>query len=108
MTFPFYTIGHSNLPVRAFIDTLLDAEISIVVDVRKIPQSLANPQFNEESLSEALETYGISYEHLPALGGLRGKQRLVAPNINAYWQNRSSATMPTMRYPKASVREYNG
>ncbi|CAH1690131.1 conserved hypothetical protein [Hyphomicrobiales bacterium] len=59
------------------------------MDIRKIPRSKSNPQFNEDTLPEALAAFQISYEHLAALGGLRGKIRYVAPEVNGLWTNES-------------------
>lgn len=54
-----------------------------------MPRSRTNLQFNQESLSKALEPLQIGYEHVAALGGLRGKQRGVEPSPNTYWRVRS-------------------
>ena len=65
---PFFTIGHSNRTGGQFIALLTEARIELVADVRKIPRSRTNPQFNQETLSEALAASGIAYEHIAALG----------------------------------------
>jgi len=89
MANPFYTIGHSTRPIPEFVDLLREAKVGIVVDVRTVPRSRANPQFNRDALPGSLAGYQIGYEHIAELGGLRGKQRLVEPSPNAYWQNDS-------------------
>ena len=89
MALPFCTIGHSDRSLEAFIELLGGADISVVVDIRKIPKSRAHPQFNAEALAAALAQHGIGYEHLAALGGLRGKTAGVAADINGWWTNDS-------------------
>jgi uncharacterized protein (DUF488 family) len=54
-----------------------------------MPRSRTNPQFNQQSLPEALAPWQIGYEHIAELGGLRGKSRGAEPSLNAYWQARS-------------------
>ena len=53
-----------------------------------MPRSRTNPQFNDDSLPETLAPWQIGYEHIAALGGLRGKARNVEPSPNAYWRVR--------------------
>lgn len=86
---PFFTIGHSNRTIEAFAALLTAAEVRLVVDVRTVPRSRANPQFNRDVLPASLGQYQIGYEHLPSLGGLRGPQRGVSPATNAFWENAS-------------------
>ncbi len=85
----FVTIGHSTRPVEAFAGLLKAAEVRLVVDVRTVPRSRTNPQFNRDVLPAALAPHGVAYEHLPELGGLRGPQRGVSPDVNAFWENAS-------------------
>lgn len=87
MRLPFFTIGHSNRTLEEFAELLTDAEISHVADIRKIPKSRANPQFNEDVLPADLARRDISYEHIAALGGLRGRTRSLPPDANGYWTN---------------------
>jgi uncharacterized protein (DUF488 family) len=89
VAFPFFTIGHSNRSLEAFVALLRQADIALVADIRKMPRSRANPQFNEEPLSDALATFQISYEHMAALGGLRGKRAELPQELNGLWTNRS-------------------
>ncbi len=89
MKLPFFTIGHSNHSLEEFAALLAGAEIALVADIRKIPMSRANPQFNIETLADALAAFHVSYEHLADLGGLRGKTRSVAPPVNDFWTNQS-------------------
>ncbi len=87
MARPFFTIGHSTRSIDEFVDLLSKAEVRLVVDVRTIPRSRTNPQYNSEALAEALCEFRIDYEHIAALGGLRGRKRDVPANVNAFWQN---------------------
>lgn len=85
----FYTIGHSTRSTEEFIDLLRQADVRLVVDVRTMPRSRANPQFNRDEFAKALAEHQIGYEYLKPLGGLRNRQRDVAPATNGFWQNRS-------------------
>jgi len=75
----FFTIGHSTRALPEFIGLLREAQISLLVDVRTLPRSRTNPQFNMDSLPQALAAAGIGYEHMAALGGLRGRRRSQRP-----------------------------
>jgi len=86
---PLFTIGHSNRSLEDFIVLLATAGIDRVVDIRTVPRSRTNPQFNRDTLPDQLAAAGISYEHLADLGGLRGKARSVPPSVNAFWSNES-------------------
>jgi uncharacterized protein (DUF488 family) len=66
-----YTIGHSTHPIDEFIRILDAFEIKQVIDIRTIPRSRHNPQFNEEELGESLRQHEIEYARLEGLGGLR-------------------------------------
>jgi len=79
----------STHPLDEFVGLLRGAEVAFLVDVRTVPRSRTNPQYNRETLPQALAAFGIGYEHVAALGGLRGKAREVAPAINGFWQNAS-------------------
>lgn len=81
-----YTIGHSTRTLDDFINILQKLGITTVVDVRTIPRSWHNPQFNEAHLKVALHEYSIDYVHLTALGGLRHATR---NSINTGWHNAS-------------------
>ena len=89
MARPFFTIGHSTRSIDQFVDLLSNAEIRLVVDVRTVPRSRANPHYNSEALAETLSEAGIGYEHIAALGGLRRLRRNVPANVNAFWENQS-------------------
>jgi uncharacterized protein (DUF488 family) len=80
------TIGHSTHPIEEFIRTLEAHGISQLVDVRTIPRSRRNPQFNRETLPASLAAAGTRYLHLPGLGGLRHPHK---DSINTGWRNAS-------------------
>lgn len=81
-----FTIGHSTRPLAEFIHLLQAHGITRVVDVRTIPKSRHNPQFNKDTLPLALEQAGVGYVHLAGLGGLR-HTRPDSPNQG--WRNAS-------------------
>src|SRR5512138_3010060 len=89
MAHPFFTIGHSTRPVGDFVDLLRQAEVGFVVDVRTVPRSRTNPQYNSEEFAKALSEFQVGYEHIAALGGLRGRKRDVPAAVNAFWENQS-------------------
>jgi uncharacterized protein (DUF488 family) len=85
----FYTIGHSTRSIAEFVDILGIEEIGLVVDVRALPRSRNNPQFNLDALPGPLGEHGIDYVHVAELGGRRGRQRSVGASPNTFWQNES-------------------
>jgi uncharacterized protein (DUF488 family) len=89
MTTPFFTIGHSTRAIEEFIGLLQGSDVQVVVDVRTIPRSRRNPQFNKDSLPQTLQSFQIGYEHMLELGGRRGKQRFIEPSPNTFWTNES-------------------
>ena len=89
MKLPFFTIGHSNRSLEEFVELLKGAQVALVADIRAVPRSRANPQFNKDTLPDTLAADEISYEHIAALGGLRGKARASSQNVNGSWTNES-------------------
>ena len=89
MAYPFFTIGHSTHPLGKFIELLTASEIGIVIDVRTIPRSRTNPQFNREALPGSLSDFQIAYEHIAELGGRRARTQDIAPDVNVFWENQS-------------------
>jgi uncharacterized protein (DUF488 family) len=81
-----YAIGHSTRTIEDFIETLQAHSISLLVDIRTIPRSRHNPQFNEEPLKTSLETKCIAYMHFTELGGLRKARK---DSVNTGWRNAS-------------------
>lgn len=82
-----YTIGHSTRPQADFIELLRRCNVATLADVRTIPRSRHNPQFNLDELAAALPQAGIAYAHLAALGGLRRSLGAASPNMG--WRNES-------------------
>jgi hypothetical protein len=80
------TIGHSSRTIEEFIGLLQAHGVTRVVDVRTVPRSRHNPQFNKASLPDSLKKVGLSYVHMPGLGGLRHAGR---GSLNMAWQNAS-------------------
>ena len=81
-----FTIGHSTRPIEAFVRLLKAHGVRRVVDVRTIPRSRHNPQFNRDQLSPALHRVRIHYTHMAGLGGLRHAR---PDSINTGWRNAS-------------------
>jgi uncharacterized protein (DUF488 family) len=80
------TIGHSTHPVEEFLALLRAHGVEQLVDIRTIPKSRRNPQFNREELAATLKGAHIRYEHMPGLGGLRHPRK---DSINTAWRNAS-------------------
>ncbi len=80
------TVGHSNRPLDEFLGLLKAHHVDLLVDVRTIPRSRHNPQFNTDDLGASLAEQGIAYEHMPGLGGLRHARR---DSPNRGWKNLS-------------------
>lgn len=81
-----YTVGHSTRAIEEFIALLEQHGIQQLHDIRTIPRSRRNPQFNSEALAASLAAAGISYRHTAELGGLRKPQR---DSVNDAWRNDS-------------------
>ena len=81
-----FTMGHSTRTITAFIRLLRAHGVQRVIDVRTMPRSRHNPQFNRDQLSPALHRARIHYRHMPGLGGLRHAQR---DSLNTGWRNAS-------------------
>jgi uncharacterized protein (DUF488 family) len=81
-----FTIGHSTLPLDEFIATLQPYGIEAIADIRTVPRSRHNPQFNADALGPALREHKIEYLPLRALGGLRHARN---DSPNSGWRNKS-------------------
>jgi uncharacterized protein (DUF488 family) len=81
-----YTIGHSTRTLDEFIALLGAYAVTRVVDVRTVPRSRHNPQFNRDTLPDSLSNAGLEYLHMPGLGGLRHAR---SDSLNAGWRNAS-------------------
>src|SRR5688500_10446784 len=89
MSHQFFTIGHSTRSIDEFVALLNLHNIRLVVDVRTVPRSRTNPQYNSKELTEALSEFQIDYQHMPSLGGLRGRTQTLPKETNAFWKNQS-------------------
>jgi uncharacterized protein (DUF488 family) len=85
----FYTIGHSTRSFDEFVKMLKDSGVDVLVDVRSFPRSRTVPQYNIDTLPEELAQVGIGYIHIPELGGRRGRNKAISPDVNGFWQNQS-------------------
>jgi uncharacterized protein (DUF488 family) len=80
-----FTVGHSTLPIGSFIALLRAYGIERLVDIRTVPRSRHNPQFNDNALAESLSGEHIEYVPMQALGGLRHPRK---DSPNAGWRNK--------------------
>jgi len=83
---PIFTIGHSTRSIAEFLALLQQVGVNLLVDVRSIPRSRTNPQFNADALPDALAGAGIKYRLLAALGGLRHRKKGATPSPNTLWR----------------------
>lgn len=81
-----WTIGHSTKPIEEFVSLLRAHTVQRLVDVRTIPRSRYNPQFNTEALANSLPIAAVSYQHVAHLGGLRTPRK---NSVNTGWRNDS-------------------
>jgi uncharacterized protein (DUF488 family) len=79
------TIGHSTRAIEEFINLLQANGVELLIDIRSVPRSRMNPQFNRDTLPDSLAA-GIDYLHMPALGGLRHPR---PDSENTAWRNES-------------------
>ncbi len=84
--FSIFTIGHSTRPIAEFVDLLQAHGVKQLIDIRTIPKSRHNPQFNSDALAATLRHAGIRYAHLKELGGLRHARK---DSVNLGWRNAS-------------------
>jgi uncharacterized protein (DUF488 family) len=87
MASPVFTIGHSTRTVPELVDLLRQNSVDLLVDVRSVPRSRTNSQFNIDALPAPLAAAWIAYRHLSALGGLRGRRKDKMPSPNTLWRN---------------------
>ena len=86
MASTLWTIGHSTRSIEELLELLCAHEIGFLVDVRTVPRSRYNPQFNMDTLARSLNEAGFQYRHLPELGGLRKPRK---DSVNVGWRNES-------------------
>lgn len=79
-----FTLGHSTLPIERFVALLRTYGIEQLVDIRTVPRSRHNPQFNESALAGSLPSENFAYVHIAELGGLRRPRK---DSTNAGWRN---------------------
>ena len=79
-----FTIGHSTRTLEEFVELLGVYDLTLLVDVRTVPHSRHNPQFNKETLPSSLKPYGARYIHMPQIGGLRHPKH---DSVNTAWKN---------------------
>ena len=82
-----YTIGHSTRSAAELIDLLREAGVDTLVDIRSVPRSRTNPQFDIDFLPDTLGAAGIGYVHNRALGGLRHRRKDAPPSEHTLWRN---------------------
>jgi uncharacterized protein (DUF488 family) len=81
-----FTIGHSTHPIDRFLELLQSNGVAQLIDIRTIPKSRRNPQFNSETLAASLHAGNMNYVHMKDLGGLRHPRK---DSINTGWRNES-------------------
>src|SRR5580658_1656240 len=100
-----FTIGHSTRPIGEFVELLRSNGVERLLDIRTIPKSRHNPQFNTDALAKSLRDAGIDYVHLKALGGLR---KALRDSRNTGWRNASfrgyANYMQTREFEEALAR----
>lgn len=101
-----FTIGHSTRPITEFLALLQEVGVDLLVDVRSIPRSRTNPQFNADALPGPLGDAGIRYRHLSALGGLRHRQKGSPTSLNKFWHVATFRTMPITRQRTLSEQDW--
>jgi hypothetical protein len=103
MALPVFTIGHSTRPLSEFIELLAVSQVGLIVDVRTIPRSRTNPQYNRESLPASLAEFQIAYEHIAQLAAVARAHRILRPTSTPSGRTRAFTTMPTMRWATGFV-----
>jgi uncharacterized protein (DUF488 family) len=84
-----YTVGHSTRTLEQFVELIRGFGVETVVDIRTVPRSRTNPQYNLDTLPERLAAFGINHCQIAELGGLRKKSKDISPDLNSFWENRS-------------------
>lgn len=83
------TIGHSTKTIPEFVRLLEVGEVERVIDIRAVPRSRMNPQYNRDVIGNKLKPFGIKYSYISELGGLRGRSKEISLDVNGFWQNQS-------------------
>ncbi len=106
-----FTVGHSTRTIDAFRALLSEADIQVLVDVRSIPRSRTNPQFNIDVLPESLGKAGVRFRHLAELGGRRHRRRDAPVSPNTFWRQQAFrnyadyAMTPTFAHGMEKLRD---
>src|SRR4051812_12850451 len=83
-----FTIGHGVRPIEELVETLTDAGVTTLVDVRRFPSSRRNPQFNQAAVADSVSAAGMAYVHEVDLGGRRsgepGEDRFGCIRVGAF------------------------
>src|SRR3546814_7058512 len=87
---PIYTIGHSTRTIDQFVEMLRAAQVTELVDVRSIPRSRTNPQYNLDVLPTTLAEYQINHTYIAELGGRRHQQRSIDTPLHVFCMIQSS------------------
>ena len=101
MSVRVWTVGHSNRSLAALLEILSSVPIEKVVDVRTLPRSRRNPQFDRDNLAWELEQAGLVYRHAPGLGGMRKplpdsiNTAIVEPGFRGYADHMQTETFAT-------------
>lgn len=98
----FFTVGHSTHTIDEFVALLRGVDVELVADVRTIPRSRTNSQYDRDVLPTTLKPLNLGYMHIPELGGLRSRTS-IAPDVNGFWRNEASTTMLTTPWATGSV-----
>jgi uncharacterized protein (DUF488 family) len=102
-----FTIGHGARPIDELVETLREANVGTLVDVRRFPSSRRNPQFNQAPLESSLAAAGIAYRHAVELGGRRsgepGEERFGCLRVAAF--RSYAARMGTSEWQAALAEE---
>jgi len=86
---PIFTVGHSTRTIEDFVDLLRVGRVDTVVDIRSVPRSRTNPQYNLDILPGLLSGRRVAHTQIHELGGLRKASEAIPPEINGFWHNRS-------------------
>ncbi|WP_207538478.1 DUF488 domain-containing protein [Sabulicella rubraurantiaca] len=105
--YPVYTIGHSTRSIDEFVELLSAGNVQHLVDVRSIPRSRTNPQYNLDTLPATLAERQIRHTIIPELGGRRSRLREVPPDVNGFWENQSFHNYADYAMSEAFLRGLN-
>ena len=95
------TIGHSTRTLEEFVQLLEVYGVTLLVDVRTVPRSRHNPQFNKETLPDTLKHYGVKYIHMSEIGGFRHPKH---DSVNPHGKTAVSAAMRiTCKLPNSTL-----